>query len=266
MLKATLDPRETPGAQTLRRGLAVLKLLARVGPSGLRMGDIGRRLGLNKTTAVRLTQALLEEKFLSHDPVTRSYRLGPEAFAVGLAAEPSYSLQRLCAPLLRALALESGDSVFFSVPHGFEAICLSRDEGDFPVRNQTLKAGDRHPLGVGAGSLAMLAALPDAEVEAALAHNAEDIARRFPRSDVAVIRRLVAETRVQGYSLIPGLVTEGNWALGVATLDPLGRPVAAVSLGAIEARMALARRLTLVARLRHVSQSLTAAMAAGAAD
>ena len=44
---------ETAGAQTLRRGLAVLRLLTRVGPGGLRMGEIGHRLGLNKTTAIR---------------------------------------------------------------------------------------------------------------------------------------------------------------------------------------------------------------------
>ena len=242
----------------------MLKILARVGPGGLRVSEIGRRLGLNKTTAVRLTAALVDEKFVSHDPATRSYRLGPEAFAVGLAAEPSYELQRRCAPALRALALESGDSVFFSVPHGYEAICLSRDEGDFPIRNQTLKAGDRNPLGVGAGSLAMLAALPDAEIDDALRRNAEQINTHFPRSKVGVIRRLVTETRAQGYSFIPGLVTEGSWAIGSAVLDGQGRPVAAISLGAIESRLGLARRSALAARMIGLCHEILAASQAGA--
>jgi DNA-binding IclR family transcriptional regulator len=99
--KPTDDSLQAPGAQTLRRGLAVLKLLARISPRGLRVSDIGRQLGLNKATAIRLTHALVEEKFLVLDDATRSYRLGPEAFAVGLAAEPSYALQRLSAPHLR---------------------------------------------------------------------------------------------------------------------------------------------------------------------
>ena len=138
---------ETAGAQTLRRGLAVLRLLTRVGPSGLRMGEIGRRLNLNKATAIRLTRTLLDEGFVLHDPQSSCYRLGPEAFAVGLAAEPSYALQRLAAPTLRALAEASGDTVFFAVLHGYESICLSRHEGDFPIRNQLIKPGDRWPLG-----------------------------------------------------------------------------------------------------------------------
>jgi DNA-binding IclR family transcriptional regulator len=86
---------ETAGAQTLRRGLAILKLLARYQPSGLRVSEISRKLALNKATAVRLTRTLVDERFVAQDVETRHYRLGPEAFAVGLAAEPNYALQRL---------------------------------------------------------------------------------------------------------------------------------------------------------------------------
>lgn len=247
---------ETAGAQTLRRGLAVLRLLTRVGPGGLRMADIGRRLQMNKATAVRLTRTLVDEKFLSHDPGTRTYRLGPEAFAVGLAAEPSYALQRLAAPRLRALALESGDWVYFSVPHGFESICLSREEGDIPIPMAALKAGDRTPLGVGAGGLAILAALPDAEVDEALAYNAVSINRDYPRCGVNVIRRLLKETREQGYSVIPGLIVEDYWALAVALINAQGRPEGAISLVAAAGRLRVARRAALAERLMRVAREL----------
>lgn len=65
---------ELPAAQTLRRGLAILRLLARA-QAGLRVSDIGRRLGMAKATAVRLTQALAAEGFVVHDELTRGYRL-----------------------------------------------------------------------------------------------------------------------------------------------------------------------------------------------
>ena len=189
---------ETAGAQTLRRGLAVLRLLTRVGPGGLRMGEIGHRLGLDKTTAIRLTRTLVDEGFVLHDRAAGRYRLGPEAFAVGLAAEPSYELQRQAAPMLRALAAESGDTVFFTVLHGHESICLSRDEGDFPIRNQLIKPGDRWPLGVGAGSCAILAALPDDTVADVLARNAALRADKFPRCTDGAVLALVRDTRERG--------------------------------------------------------------------
>lgn len=252
------DRKETAGAQTLRRGLSVLRLLTRTGPGGLRVTDIGRRLHLNKATAIRLTRTLVDEGFVLHDRGSGRYRLGPEAFAVGLAAQPSYELQRLAAPALRALAAETGDTVFFSVLHGHESICLSRDEGDFPIRNQLIKAGDRWPLGVGAGACALLAALQDDEVADVLRRSAALRAQQFPRCTDATVLGLVKETRGRGYCLQPGLVIEDSWAVGVAVLDVNQQPVASVSVAAIRSRLEGPRSVAMGARLLRASAELTA--------
>jgi DNA-binding IclR family transcriptional regulator len=252
------DNGEMQGAQTLRRGLSVLKLLTRAQPNGLRMSEIGRRLGLSKATAVRLTRTLVDERFAELDPATRNYTLGPEAFAVGLAAEPSYLLQRIAAPHLRALALQTGDWVYFSVKHGFEAICLSRESGDIPIPATALKVGDRHPLGIGAGGLAILSALPDEEVERALSHNADVINQNYPQCTVPVVRQLVAETREKGYSVLPGLIVPDYWALAVPLVQRNGRPQAAISLVASSSRLHLSRRAALGERLIRLSRELMA--------
>lgn len=251
-------PRETAGAQTLRRGLAVLKLLARYQPAGLRIGDIGRKTGLAKPTAIRLTRTLLDEKFVSHDPTTRRYRLGPESFAVGLAAEPAYALQRIAAPALRSLASETGDWVFFEVLQGFEVICLSRESGEIPYpATAAVRVGDRHPLGIGAGGTAVIAALPDDELEAALEHNAAAIARDYPRCPPPMIRELVRQTRERGYCVIPGLVVRGYWALGVALVQD-DRPVGAIVLVSTAARLHADRRAMLGEQMRTLACELIA--------
>lgn len=239
--------------------MAVLRLLTQIGPGGLRMTEITQRLKLNKATVVRLTRTLLDEGFLLHDKVSGRYRLGPEAFAVGLAAEPSYELQRLAAPTLRLLAAESGDTVFFTVLHGYDTICLSRHEGDFPIRNQLVKAGDRWPLGVGAGATAILAALADEEVDDALIRTAEIRQRRFPRCTDDAIRRLVQDTRERGYCVQPGLVLKDSWAVGVAVFDAHHRPVASISIAAIKSRLGVTRSTALGNRLIEVTRSLTQA-------
>ena len=250
------------GAQTLRRGLSIVRLLTQVGPGGLRMGEIGRKLALNKATAVRLTLTLVEEGFVVQDRATGRYRLGPEAFAAGLAAEPNYELQRAFAPTLRALAAESGDTVFFTVLHGYESICLSRDEGDFPIRNQLIKPGDRWPLGVGAGSCAILAALSDAEIDDVLRLNQAFRAERFPRCTDDVIRRLVADTRVVGYCMQPGLVLEDSWAVGAVVRDRHDQPVASISIAAIRSRLGVARSAILGNRLIQASRGIGSTVAA----
>src|SRR5438876_4662507 len=143
---------ETAGAQTLRRGLSILKLLARFQANGgLGVSEMARKLELSKATTVRLTRTLMDEQFVAQDSATRRYQLGPESFAVGLAAEPNYALQRIAAPSLRALALETGDWVFFTGRHGLQAICLSRGSGDIPYPQASPRVGGGHPLGLWPG-------------------------------------------------------------------------------------------------------------------
>jgi DNA-binding IclR family transcriptional regulator len=247
-------------AQTLRRGLSILRVLTRIGPSGLRMTEICQRLALNKATVIRLTQTLVDEGFVLHDSQSKRYRLGPEAFAVGLAAEPSFRLQRAAAPVLKKLAMETGDTVFFSVLHGYESICLSRDEGDFPIRNQLIKAGDRWPLGVGAGSCAMLAAQTDLEISNVLKFNFEYRRQNFPLCTDKRISTLVQQTRELGYCVQPGLVIADSWAVGAAIYDQNDRPVAAVSIAAIKSRLGIARSSMIGNRLIAECEKLRHAM------
>ena len=255
----------TAGAQTLRRGLSVLRLLMRTGEAGLKVGDIARRLDLNRITALRLTRTLVDEGFVVHDLVLGHYRLGPEAFAIGLAAEPGYELQRLAAPMLQTLALETGDTVFFTLLHEKETICLSRDEGGFPIRNQLVKPGDRWPLGVGAGSCAILAAQTDEFIQEVLSSTQLFRSKKYPRCTDETIAQLIAQTRAVGYCVQPGLVAEEQWAVGTVVLDGSGRPSAAISIAAIANRLGIARVAALGNRLMQCSLQLTALLTAKAA-
>lgn len=249
---------ETQGAQTLRRGLSILKLLARHQPAGLRISDIGRKTGLNKATAVRLTRTLVDEMFVTQDAVTRNYMLGPESFAVGLAAEPAYALQRLAAPILRSLALETGDWLFFTVRQGYEAVCLSRESGDIPYPETAVKVGVHHPLAIGAGGIAMLAALSDGEVEIALEQVKEILGKDYPTLSLPIIRNLVNETREKGYCVLPGIIVTGYWGIGVPLLQQDGKPLAAITLVTTESRLNPMRRVVLGERMRRIAFDLMA--------
>ena len=243
-------------SQTLQRGLMILRILTRHGAKGMRIHEIEKKSKLNKTTAMRLTKTLVSENFLVHDTRTKTYTLGPESYAVGLAAEPRYGLQRLAEPHLRKLSLETGDCVLFSIIHGVEWVCLSIFDGATPIPPQTLKPGDHYPLGAGSAGLAMLAFMSKDEQEKIIAMNKPKIQSEFPHANVSEIDQELKEFKAQGYSFIPGSLVQGYWALGVPLLDSKGIPLAAISLVTSEDRLQLSRRLILANRMIQISQEI----------
>ncbi len=45
-----------------------------------------------------------------------------------------------------------------------------------------------------------------------------------PRIPRAAIEERLGRTRIDGYSLNPGLLVEGSWGIGAAVFDALGQP------------------------------------------
>ena len=203
------------GAQAIARAMQVLRGVSRARGDGAGLLALTRDTGLSKPTVHRILAALAAEGMVEQESVSRRYFLGPECHVLGNVASERFGINRLAAPVVARLAHECGDSAFFSIRRDVFAVCVLREDGDYPLKTHVLLPGDRHPLGVGAGSLAILAALPDDEVDACLQANAALIARRYPHYSVPLIRALVDESRERGYSVNQGLVVPGSWGLGV---------------------------------------------------
>lgn len=252
------------GTQAIERAIAVLLLVGRAGPDGGRLSDIVERSGLPKPTARRVLLALVRAGLVDQDEASRRYHIGPEAYVLGTLAAARFGIHALSLGALARITRESGDCAFLTVPRDIFGVCLHREEGTYPIRTHVLQAGDRHPLGVGAGSLAILAALPDAEVERILAANAEALAAHYPGYAPERLRQGVSEARRLGYALNPGLYVSGSWGIGVVVRDAEGRPAGALSIAAIDTRLTPERQPQLAALLLREARGLEAALGAAA--
>jgi len=160
------------GAQSVDRALGLLRLVGGRGAAGVALADLVAASGLEKPTVRRLLMALMRGGLVEQDAGSRAYHLGAECYVLGALASPRHGLLEIAADAVARLARESGDTAFLTMRRGSAAVCLHREEGSFPIRTHALTAGAQHPLGVGAGALAMLAALPAAEAETVIADNA----------------------------------------------------------------------------------------------
>ena len=253
-----MGEREKAGTQSLDRAVGLLRLVAAGQGRGVRLSELVERSGLARPTVHRLLGALERHGLVAVDAGERAFHLGPEAFVIGTVASERYGIHRAALPSLGRLAQASQDTAFLSVRRDLHAVCLHREEGPFPIRSHVLQAGDRHPLGIGAGSLAMLAALPDDEVDRVIGDTAREVTERYQEFTATLMREEVARTRQQGFAFNPGHIQPSSWGVGVAVLDQQGRCAGALSIAAMESRLALPRREEMAALLQTEARRLAA--------
>lgn len=255
---ASLAP--SGGAQAVDRALALLAAVGRAPPEGASLAALAQAAGVAKPTARRLLISLMGADLVEQDAATRCYHLGAGAFLLGLRAGRRHDMAEQAADCVARLARDSGDSAFLLVPQGDEVVCLMREEGAFPIRTHALLAGDRNPAGVGAGGIALLAALPPEEAAATLDRIAPATAARMGEA-AAHLPADVAQARERGFALNPGRVVPGSWGVAVPVLWPDGRPAAALTIAAVESRMGPARQPELVRLLRAEAALIEARLA-----
>ena len=253
--------RPDTGAQSVDRALSLLPLIARDPLHGLGLGTIVDETGLSRPTARRLLLSLIRSGLVEQDPRSKAYLLGEEAFILGTLAAPRFGLVDIAAESVTRLADVTGDTAYLSMRRDTSSICMLKQDGAFPIRVQALQVGFRHPLGIGAGSLAILSALPDPEIDEILAQNTARIEADYPRSSVAMLRDAVAQTRARGWSLNPGMVLASSWAVGRAVTFPDGRVAGALSVAAIDSRMTDERQSEIAAHLEVSVQQVEARLA-----
>jgi DNA-binding IclR family transcriptional regulator len=231
------DVGRVAASQTLDRAVQVLQLVAGSGASGIGLSELVKKTGLTKPTTRRLLLGLIHNGLVEqHHGEDRRYYAGAETYALGMLASERFGIHRLATESLISIAVRSGDAALLSVRRGYETVCLAREEGTYPLRSQVLKPGDRHPIGVGGGGLALLSIMSDDEVHQALAFNAERFAANYPTLSPELLKRQVQETRTRGYAINPGLIVKGSYAIGVAIQDPRSGMSAALAIAGVESR------------------------------
>ncbi len=229
------------GANGTRRVVALLKLLAAHGAPGLRFTEIARLSGLEGPTAHRVLKVLEEEDAVARDPVTRRYQLGALMSDLGLATAPQFRLHELCLPALQRLADACGDTAFLFVRRGLDALCVSRVQGGFPIQTPVVSVGSRQPLGVNAGGLALLSALPARQQEDVIAAVRSRLPE-FGNLDEDHLRERLAAASADGFVSIGGKAIPGVTAIGLSVRNPYGAPVAALTIASTTERMSPERQ------------------------
>ena len=217
-MKQGLEKGETgvAGAQAIRRAVDVIRSVARLQRSDATLGKVARATGLNQSTAFRILRSLTEERMLYYDEARRAYHLGILAFELGLATAGKSQVQDVFRPVVEEISRRTRLTTYLMARSGNEAICLLCCEGVAVIRAKPIEMGQRLPLGIGAGSLAILSTCDDDEIADLLDGSARSM-EMFPggKGQRSRIIEQVELARKNGFSITSGTVALGVSGVGV---------------------------------------------------
>ncbi|MFS3128465.1 IclR family transcriptional regulator [Nocardioides sp. Bht2] len=253
---------DTP-VSVVERVHLVLREVGAHEPDGVNTTQIARAVGLPRPTVHRLLGSLREVGMVDREPDSDRWVVGGELYVLGAVAARRHDVTQYALPVVRELALATGESAFFSVRRGNDTICLLAEDGAFPLRSHVLHEGARFPLGVVSAGLAILAHLDDREIADYL--DTVDLTTQFgPAHSRGEVLERVAQTRRHGYAVNPGLVVEGSWGMAAVVFDVADQPRWALTLTGVEHRFSPDRHAELGGLLLRAAHQLSTRIARGA--
>ncbi|MCE4943007.1 IclR family transcriptional regulator [Streptomyces albulus] len=239
-------------SQTVDRALSILPLLAE-GPADL--GRVADRLGVHKSTALRLLRTLHEHGLVYRQPDQR-YRLGARLFALAQEAVESLDVRDIAHPHLVALNEQCGHTVHLAVYEENEVLYIDKVESRYPVRMYS-RIGKPVAITVAAVAKLLLADLPEAERRTVA--EKLDYPRYTSRSttDAAAFLAELATVREQGWATDLGGHEESINCVGAPIRGADGRVAAAMSVSAPNVVVSAEELLGLLPLVRRTADAIS---------
>ncbi|WP_202171382.1 IclR family transcriptional regulator [Bacillus sp. USDA818B3_A] len=185
--------------QSVERALKILDSL-KENPNGLGITEIANRLEIAKSSAHRLTTTLLTFGYVHKDKITDKYLLGLKLVELGEQVLETLDLRKVASPFLQDLVNELGETVHLVVMENNEIVYIDKIEGPQTIRMYS-RIGKRAPVHCTGVGKAIMAFLPEEEVNQILIHKGLKRYTEFTHTTKETLIANLEEIRQLGYSI-----------------------------------------------------------------
>jgi DNA-binding IclR family transcriptional regulator len=240
--------------QAVDRALQML-LAFQAGRTQLSVSDFAGLLGVHKSTASRLAATLVRRGFLTQEPSTKAFRLGPELGRLGLLVEGARDLIALSQDVMERLAQQTGETVNLAVLDGDEVVNIAQADGP-------------HIVGVGnwAGRRTKAHCTSNGKVllafSGAKVHGPLEAPTRQTITSVTELQAHLEKVRRKGWATNIGELEEGLHSVGAPIFDGGRRCVAALTVAGPSYRVPTARLPELAQLCRNAADEVSARLGA----
>jgi DNA-binding IclR family transcriptional regulator len=217
------------------RAVRILNALA-AGPANASLASLSRRLQLPRSSTLALCNTLVETGMLARN-ADGTYRMGPHVLELSRSFLGQTDLHSEFERVVSGLNVLPEQTVVCAVLRDDDVVYIGRRNGTYPL-GVSYEIGMRLPAHCTASGLAMLAQMPDDEVEARYADADEDGLVTLTARSIASVPELLdrlADVRKRGYAVDNEETALGMLCIGAAVRDATGSPVGAVAVSMAKA-------------------------------
>jgi IclR family transcriptional regulator, acetate operon repressor len=217
-----------PGAALISKAFSLIDTIG-AAPGLITVPELVKATGWPRPTLYRILAAITAHGFVRFDPVAQGYTLGYRFLELAQNVWAAPDLAAVASVELQRLRDMTGETAYLAVPHDGWMVGLGKFEGVHTVRSAA-RLGVRKPMHCTSQGKAVLAFLPDAEVNRLIGTGPLERFTENTITDPAVLKAQLGIARQRGYSLEDEEILAGNRCVGAPVLDSVGRPVAAISV------------------------------------
>ena len=239
----------------LGRGLVVLEAFSATRQVWMAGMEVAQAVGLPKPTTSRLLQALTRLGYLHYSTRRRQYRLGTSVLSLGFAAREPFSLGDLVRPYLKELADTYNVHASLACRDRLDVIELEVCHSLNTLMTLRLEVGSRIPLAGTATGHALIAPLPEAELDYLFSHLRMRHAKHWNeiRTSIETGRGEVTE---QGYTTASASWNTDINGVAAPLIFPGGSPVYALACGAPARHLSAAKQRAIGQRLVTMTRAI----------
>jgi DNA-binding IclR family transcriptional regulator len=241
---------------SLERGLDLLELLASSSRE-MSLSELSKEANFNASTSHRILDALKSRNYVRQNPITSAYSLTFKLFELSNKIGWKKTLRFEALDVLKQLADIAEDSAYLIIKDGDDALCLERIDGNPYIRVLALEKGSRMPLHMGAGPRAILAFLPEMEIDRIINVKGLEAWTANTITNPIQLKTDLNKIREVGYALSLQDVTVGVCAIGCPVRKIDGEVIAAISIAGMASNYTEEKLPPLIDMVRSAAQSLS---------
>ncbi|NLB11513.1 IclR family transcriptional regulator [bacterium] len=184
--------------QSIKRAALILNTLGSQNKE-LGISELSRLLDLHKSTVHRMLVTLEDENLVVYNKTLQKYHLGIKLLELGSIAKRQIDIRNIAWPIMQEIAQKTKENVDLNILIDDRRVSIEKIESPHDLR-RAIKLGKSLPLYHGGSGKAILAFLPDSEIERIL--QKADLAPLGPNAitNPGVLKEHLKEIREKGYA------------------------------------------------------------------